>query len=100
MKNKILKEALNLVSCISFGLAIGMFYAIWIMKWEERWWGSMLQKSTLKMVQGYFAIQDANKELLFNATNEEQYESAKRLERHLDDIIKNLYVPMLPTINT
>lgn len=30
MKNKILKEAFNLVSCISFGLAVGMFYAIWI----------------------------------------------------------------------
>lgn len=32
MKNKILKEALNLVSCISFGLVVGTFYAVWIMK--------------------------------------------------------------------
>lgn len=60
----------------------------------------MPQKSTLKMVQGYFAIQDANKELLLNVTTEEQFKKVKELEKHLDNIIKNLYVPMLPTINT
>lgn len=60
----------------------------------------MPQKSTLKMVQGYFAIEDANKELLFNVTSEEQYNSVKTFENHLNNIIKNLYVPMLPTKNT
>lgn len=32
MKNKILKEVFNLTICISFGLATGIFYAIWIMR--------------------------------------------------------------------
>lgn len=32
MKNKILKEAFNVVACINFGLAVGMFYVVWIMR--------------------------------------------------------------------
>lgn len=31
MKNKT-KEILDFILCISFGLAVGMFYAMWILK--------------------------------------------------------------------
>lgn len=31
MKNKT-KEILNFILCINFGLAIGMFYAVWIIR--------------------------------------------------------------------
>ena len=32
MKSRIIKETLNMLQCISFGLAAGAFYAIWILK--------------------------------------------------------------------
>lgn len=32
MKNKIIKETLNLTACAILGLAVGMFYAMWILK--------------------------------------------------------------------
>lgn len=32
MRNKIIKEAINLCMQIGFGLTVGMFFAIWIIK--------------------------------------------------------------------
>lgn len=32
MKNRIIKETLNMLQCISFGLAVGAFYAVWIIR--------------------------------------------------------------------
>lgn len=32
MKNRIVKETLNLTACIGFGVMAGMLYAVWIMR--------------------------------------------------------------------
>ncbi|HIU52348.1 MAG TPA: hypothetical protein IAB70_07045 [Candidatus Merdicola faecigallinarum] len=52
-----------------------------------------LIKFDLKTVQQYFEMQDVNKWLKFNAMNKEQVERANSFEKHLQDLLKKLYVP-------
>lgn len=47
----------------------------------------------LDVVQGYFEMQDINKWLKFNVMTKEQEENVNRFEKHLQKIIKKLYVP-------
>ncbi len=53
----------------------------------------MPKESNLEMLQGYFDLQDKNKELKFNAFTKEQLERVNSFEEHLQNIFKNLYVP-------
>jgi len=48
---------------------------------------------SLDTVQDYFKMQDVNKWLKFNATNQEQLRQANRFEEHLQNLLKKLYVP-------
>ena len=52
-----------------------------------------LIKFDLKTVQQYFEMQDVNKWLKFNAMNKEQVERTNSFEKHLQDLLKKLYVP-------
>ena len=54
---------------------------------------SELMTFDLETVQNYFAMQDTNKWLKFNAMNKEQLERAERFEQNLQSVLKNLYVP-------
>lgn len=53
----------------------------------------MPKESNLEMLQGYFDLQDKNKELKFNAFTKEQLERVNSFEEHLQNIFKDLYVP-------
>lgn len=48
---------------------------------------------SLDTVQEYFKMQDVNKWLKFNATNQDQVRQADRYEEHLQNLLKKLYVP-------
>lgn len=48
---------------------------------------------SLETVQNYFAMQDINKWLRFNAINKNQVEITERFEQNLQNTLKNLYVP-------
>lgn len=50
----------------------------------------------METVQRYFGMVDVNKQLLFNATTVEQQERAINFQKHLDNILKDLYVPKIP----
>lgn len=52
-----------------------------------------LIKFDLETTQQYFKMQDVNKWLKFNAMNKEQVERANSFEKHLQDLLKKLYVP-------
>lgn len=52
-----------------------------------------LIKFDLETIQRYFEVQDVNKWLKFNAMNKEQVERANSFEKHLQDLLKKLYVP-------
>ena len=47
----------------------------------------------LEDVQGLFGMKHVNDWLKFNAMNERQIENALSFEKHLNNLIKNLYVP-------
>ena len=48
---------------------------------------------SLEFVQGLFEMQDVNKWLTFNAMNENQIQNVQKFENHLQNLLKNLYVP-------
>lgn len=52
-----------------------------------------LIKFDLETIQRYFEMQDVNKWIKFNAMNKEQVERANNFEKHLQDLLKKLYVP-------
>lgn len=52
-----------------------------------------LIKFDLETIQQYFEMQDVNKWLKFNAMNKEQVKRANSFEKHLQDLLKKLYVP-------
>ena len=52
-----------------------------------------LIKFDLETTQQYFKMQDVNKWIKFNAMNKEQVERANSFEKHLQDLLKKLYVP-------
>lgn len=52
-----------------------------------------LMTFSLDTVQGYFKMQDYNKQLKFNAITAEQVRQADRYEKHLQSTLKKLYVP-------
>lgn len=52
-----------------------------------------LMKFDLETVQGFFEMDDYNKKLKFNAITEEQYKRTEMFEKHIESILKKLYVP-------
>ncbi len=52
-----------------------------------------LMTFSLDTVQEYFKMQDYNKQLKFNAITAEQVKRADNYEKHLQSILKKLYVP-------
>lgn len=52
-----------------------------------------LMTFSIETIQEYFEMQDVNKWLKFNATNAEQVRQADRYEKHLQNLLKKLYVP-------
>lgn len=52
-----------------------------------------LMDCSLETVQSYFAMQDTNKWLRFNAINKEQLERTERFEQNLEDAFRKMYVP-------
>lgn len=55
----------------------------------------MPREISLEKVQGYFGMVDINKNLIFNAFTKEQLQRALNFQEHLDNILKELYVPTL-----
>lgn len=53
----------------------------------------MPRELSIEKIQGYFEMQDRNKELKFNAFTKEQLERVNSFEKHLQNILKDLYVP-------
>ena len=60
---------------------------------EKQKLDSKRMQMSLEFVQGLFEMQDINKWLTFNAMNEKQIQRVQRFENHLQDLLKNLYVP-------
>jgi len=53
----------------------------------------------IQKIEGLFNMQDTNKELRFNAINQNQVEIAERYEEHIQTLLENIYVPDYDKIN-
>ena len=51
---------------------------------------------SMETVQGYFGMVDVNKQLITKAFTEEQLERALNFQKHLNNVLKDLYVPNSP----
>ncbi len=58
-----------------------------------------LMRFSLDTVQGYFEMEDLNKNLKYNAMNENQLKQTLSFEKHMREIMEKLYIPDLQTEN-
>ncbi len=58
-----------------------------------------LMRFSLDTVQGYFEMEDLNKNLKYNAMNKNQLKQALSFEKHMREIMEKLYIPDLQTEN-
>lgn len=47
----------------------------------------------IQKIENLFNMQDTNKELRFNAINQNQVEMTERYEEHIQTLLENVYVP-------
>lgn len=56
----------------------------------------MPREASMETIQCYFGMVDVNKQLITKASTKEQLNRALNFQKHLDNVLKDLYVPNSP----